>query len=149
MSLSPSMAELAETFWKKGFYCAESVVLAAAGKYGIEAEGIPAMATGFCSGLSRTSGYCGAVTGGIMAIGLIRGRTSSSDPVDPCYSAVQTFLHDFEAAHGSLDCTPLLGCDLSTPEGQAAYSRRFGTGENPVCCGFTVAAARLVETILS
>ena len=149
MSSSPSMAELAETFWQKGFYCAESVVLAAAGKYGVKTEGIPAMATGFCSGVSRTSGYCGAVTGGIMAIGMIRGRAAASDSVAPCYSAVQNFLHAFEKEYGSLDCTPLLGCDLGTPEGQDEYKQRFGSGENPVCCGFTVAAARLVETILS
>ncbi len=149
MDSSISMAQLADEHWQKGFYCAESVVLAAAGKYGIEGDGIPAMATGFCSGLSRTSGFCGAVTGGIMAIGLVRGRTSSSDSVEPCYSAVQEFLRAFEQEHGSLDCTPLLGCDLSTPEGQTAYTQRFGTGENPVCCGFTVSAARLVEKILS
>ncbi len=83
-----------------------------------------------------------------MAIGLIRGRQTPADSMDPSYKTVQTFLEIFAAEHGSLDCTPLLGCDLSTPQGQEAYAQRFGTGENPVCLGLTVSAARILESIL-
>ncbi len=83
-----------------------------------------------------------------MAIGLIQGRQTSSDSVEPCYKTVQDFMAAFTAEHESLDCTPLLGCDLSTPDGQEAYAQRFKTGENPVCCGLTVSAARILESIL-
>ena len=124
------------------------MLLAAAQAYGIESPGIPGMATGFCSGLSRTSGPCGAVIGAVMAIGLIQGRQTQKDSVDPCYKTVQDFMTAFKAEHGGQDCTELLGCDLSTPQGQEAYAQRFGAGENPVCCGLTVSAARILESIL-
>ncbi len=38
--------------------------------YKIDSRGFPAMATGFCSGLSRISELCGAVTGAVMDQGI-------------------------------------------------------------------------------
>jgi len=43
--------------FQSGFYCAESVVLAITEGKGLHSDLIPRMATGFCSGLSRTCGH--------------------------------------------------------------------------------------------
>jgi len=124
------------------------VLLAAAQFYKLDSQGIPAMATGFCSGLSRTSGTCGAVTGAVMAIGLITGRKSSSQSVDPCYNRVQNFLDRFKAKHKFLNCTDLLECDLSTDQGRRTNARRFSNGENPVCQGLTISAAQILQQVM-
>lgn len=104
-----------------GFYCAEAVLLAVAKHNGIESPLIPAIATGFCSGLSRTSGMCGALTGGILGINLIYGRDREVESVEQNYSVVQRLVSEFGTACGSIKCNELLGCDLGTPEGQQMF----------------------------
>ncbi len=101
-----------------GFLCAESVLLAIAKSKGIQSNFIPNIATGFCGGVSRTCGMCGAVSGGIMAIGLFTGRNAPNDSKDETYALVQRLVGMFETKFGSINCKQLTGCNLSTEEGQ-------------------------------
>jgi C_GCAxxG_C_C family probable redox protein len=87
-------------------------------------ELIPRIATGFCSGMARTGGMCGAVSGGILAIGLLLGRDVPADPIDPCYQAVRQFCEQFRTRFGSLSCLELTGVHLGTPEGQAVFKEK-------------------------
>jgi C_GCAxxG_C_C family probable redox protein len=121
------------------------VLLAVAEQKDIHNELIPRLATGFCSGIGRTGGMCGAVSGGIMAIGLSLGRTSPDESVDPCYQAVQTFLEEFKSKFGSTSCLDLTGVHLGTPEGQAAFHER---GKMAECTNFVEEAARLAVQIV-
>jgi C_GCAxxG_C_C family probable redox protein len=121
------------------------VLLAVAEHKGIENELIPRIATGFCSGMARTGGMCGAVSGGIMAIGLYLGRTSPTDNIDPCYQAVNTFLENFTAQFNALSCLELTGVHLGTAEGQAAFSEK---GKINDCTTYVGDAARLVVEIV-
>lgn len=97
------------------------MLLALAEQQGIRSDVIPGIATGFCSGLSRTAGLCGAISGAVMGIGLALGRYQPGGPVDPAYTAVQAFLERFEARFGARTCLELTGVHLGTPEGQAAF----------------------------
>ena len=65
--------------FRSGYFCAESVLQAIAENQDIQSDLIPKIATGFCSGISRTGGMCGAVSGGIMGIGLVAGRNSPAE----------------------------------------------------------------------
>lgn len=96
-------------------------MLAVASHLDIHSDLIPRIATGFCGGMSHTGRTCGAVSGGIMAIGLSLGRSSPDEPNDPCYPAVQAFLDKFSARFGSISCLELTGVHLGTPEGHAAF----------------------------
>jgi len=62
--MTERVSQKSRELFDSGFYCAESVLLAIAGHKGIQSDLIPGIATGFCSGMSRTCGMCGAVTGG-------------------------------------------------------------------------------------
>ncbi|GBD95663.1 MAG TPA: C_GCAxxG_C_C family protein [Nitrospirae bacterium] len=62
-----------------GYYCAENVLLAIAESQGIQSDLIPKIATGFCSGISRTCGMCGALSGAIMSLNLLYGRSSPEE----------------------------------------------------------------------
>ncbi len=102
-------------------YCAETVLKVIAEIGGKDADSIVRMATGFCSGMSRTSGQCGAVSGAVMGIGLFAGRMEVGGEYEPAYALVQEFLERFEQQCGSINCFELVGCDFGTPEGRAQF----------------------------
>ena len=104
-----------------GYFCAESALKTIAEQAGIESPLIPRIATGFCSGVSRTCGMCGALTGGVLALNLHYGRDSKSQSVEDNYRAVQNLVDEFKARCGSTNCQELLGCDLGTKAGQQMF----------------------------
>ena len=81
--------------FRSGYFCAESVLQAIAENQDIQSDLIPKIATGFCSGISRTGGMCGAVSGGIMGIGLVAGRNSPAESFEPAYAFVQQLINAF------------------------------------------------------
>jgi len=87
----------------------------------IQSELIPKIATGFCGGVSRTCGMCGAVSGAIMAMNLFYGRCLPDQPVEKSYITVRKLVDMFENRFGSTNCEQLTGCDLGTEEGRSAF----------------------------
>lgn len=136
---------LAEEHFASGLYCAESVVLALAKAQGLETEVLPRAATAFCSGMARTGGPCGALTGAVMGVSLALGRSSAAASVQPAYVATQKLVREFEAAFGARNCDALLGCDLATDECQ----RRFKEEKLHVrCAQYTSGAAAMAARII-
>lgn len=87
----------------------------------IQSELIPKIATGFCGGISRTGGTCGAVSGAIMAINLFYGRNTSDESSETNYMMVQKFIDMFTSKFNTTNCKELIGCDLGTDEGQYTF----------------------------
>lgn len=87
----------------------------------IQSEFIPKIATGLCSGMARTGHVCGAVTGAIMAISLVSGRSTPDEELGRNYAMVQELIDSFENEFGTIHCRQLLDCDLQTPEGQKQF----------------------------
>ena len=108
--------------FKEGLFCAESVLLTLAQRQGVDDPNVPAIATGFCSGLSQTAGPCGAVTGAVMGIGLALGRKEAGGSVSQSYDATKALVNRFSEEFGSVNCADLLGCHLGTPEGQQTFT---------------------------
>lgn len=135
----------AEDSFASGLYCAESVVLALADAQGVASELLPRIATAFCSGMGRTRGTCGALTGAIMGVSLAFGRSEPGEPVQPAYTATERLIREFEEAFGARDCHVLLGCDLGTPEGQTMFrDRKLGQQ----CAEYTGKAAEIAARII-
>ena len=135
----------ARELFDSGFRCAESVLLAVAEHAGIQSPLIPKISTGFCGGMSRSKRVCGAVTGGVMALGMILGRTSVDMPVDDIYGKVQEFLSTFENKYGSSNCFDLTGCDFDVA---IDIQRWKESGIANKCKEFTCAAACMVTEII-
>ena len=136
-----------QELFASGFFCAESVLKAVAMENGADADILPAIATGFCGGMSRHAEMCGAVTGGIMGLGLVFGRNTVQNSTQGCYKAVTEFLKSFKDLHGSLNCKDLIGYDL----GVAEELEQFGK-ENPgfeKCIRFSMDAASMVQEIIN
>lgn len=129
-----------------GLYCAESVVRALAQAQGVDSDLPTRAATAFCSGISRSCGTCGALTGAIMGISLRLGRSAPEDTVQAAYAATQRLIGEFEQAFGARECHVLLGCDLGTTAGQATF-REKQLGQR--CAHYTASAAAMAARILA
>lgn len=138
--MSDETARHARHLFESGHYCAESVLLAVAGRRGMNCEAIPRIATGLCGGVARTCGTCGAVLGAILAIGLALGRNGPGDPIDPAYAAVHALLERFSTQYGSTNCLELTACDLGTDEGQALFRDK---GQHEMCAEYVETATQL------
>jgi len=119
--MSEQASQRSLELFRSGYFCAESVLLAIAENRGIQSDLIPKIATGFCSGISRTGGMCGAVSGAIMGINLVAGRSSPSESIEFSYTLTQKLISLFERQYGSVNCRQLIGCDLATEEGQRYF----------------------------
>jgi len=131
------LKQLSDTLWEsnamnnlesqdlfdKGYYCAEGVLMQIAKENGIESPLIPAIATGFCAGVSRTSGTCGALSGGILALNVVLGRRSERESAEGNFNAVKKLVEEFTFQCGTANCTELLGCDIGTSEGQQHFGK--------------------------
>ncbi len=109
--------------FEHGYMCAESVLVAICESEQIDSPCVPAIATAFCSGISRSKGLCGALTGGIMGISLIHGRTKQGDNHDICYNLTKSLTENFQSKNKTDNCFELTNCDFSTPEGSEKFKK--------------------------
>jgi len=82
------------------------------------------IACGFGAGMARNQEVCGAITGGILVLGLRYGRGSNDDrsAMELTYSKTRELMGQFSKQHGTLICRELLdGCDLTSEEGQKYF----------------------------
>jgi C_GCAxxG_C_C family probable redox protein len=119
--MSEKASQRSVELFKSGFFCAESVLVAIAESRGIQSDWIPKIATGFCSGIARTGGMCGAVSGAIMGINLVAGRSSPSESMEFSFTLTQKLVSQFEGQFGSVNCRQLIGCDLASEAGQRTF----------------------------
>ena len=123
--------EKAESYFRKGFNCAQSVVMAFHGETGLSEEASAKLASSFGGGLGRMREVCGAVSGMAIVLGILYGY---ADPRKPNasrdhYERVQALAGKFREVTGSVVCRELLG-DRSritaTPEPRTAeyYKKR-------------------------
>ena len=139
-------AERSVALFVSGYYCAESVLLAISEEKGIHSRLIPKIATGFCSGTSRMCGPCGAVSGAILSINLLTGRTDPNSSVEENYTLARKFLNNFVDKFGSTNCRELIGCDLGTKEGLSHF-KTHNLEED--CFAYTKEATRMALSILN
>lgn len=142
----PKVAACAKGHFDSGYHCAESVLLAAAEHAGIRSPLIPAIATGFCHGISHTWGTCGALSGAIMAVNLAHGRNTPDQTTAANYQAVRKLIDEFGKACGSTLCCELMGCDLDTRDGLNTYKNNHQRSQCREFVGIGASlAARLIE----
>ena len=145
MKVNEKAAARGGELFESGLFCAESVLKTVAEQARLESALVPGIATGLCGGMARTGGTCGALTGGMLAIGMLRGRHSAEDSVEETYALVQKLNQEFETRFGGTNCTGLLGCDLGTTQGREQF-KQDNLGER--CREFTAVAAGLVMELL-
>ncbi len=100
-------------------HCATEVLRKVHGKTGIGDEGIEQLATVFDGGIGLSGGACGAVIGGLVALGFQHGYEHSKAEAFQMRDIFRTiprkyartanrFIDQFEAKYGSLECEGIL-----------------------------------------
>lgn len=137
-------SETAEIFMS-GLNCSQSVLLSYGG---VSEELSLRLGSGFGAGLGRSGRICGAVTGAVMSIGLRRGQTSSDEVAkrEESYRLSNEFVRRFALRMGSSECGELLGVDLGTEGGQAAFTTQNMKKEK--CAAAVSAACEILEDLL-
>lgn len=106
------------------YNCAQSVLTAYAGDFGLSKETTLQIAVGFGAGMGRLQGTCGALSGAIAVLGLASGfkEKDTREKVAQVYAKVRRLVGDFTREKGTTNCKELLGCDLLTEEGQKCFA---------------------------
>ncbi len=108
----------AVAFYKQGYTCTQSILASFARRYDLQQNLAFRIGEPFGAGTSCTGDMCGSVTGAIMVLGLQFGSTQNNDDAarSNTYQHVHALIQRFKEIHGSIQCTDLLGYDLSDPE---------------------------------
>lgn len=89
---------------------------------GVESELIPRIATGFHGGVGGSHRWaCGALSGGVIAAGMVLGREKPEESAKRVDTFVQQLLGDFEERFGSVRCYELVGI----PYGEEDWSEKW------------------------
>ncbi|MFQ6064589.1 MAG: C-GCAxxG-C-C family protein [Candidatus Bathyarchaeia archaeon] len=111
-----------------GFNCAEAVLTVLSRR--MEKLGktcsdgvIPCVATGFGAGIGRQGGTCGALSGVVLALGLMakHDKAEDFDTKYKVYDMVERLIEDFEGKFGSSFCRDLIGLDMRVKEDRLSY----------------------------
>ncbi len=131
-----------------GFNCSQSVLMAFSDRFGVERKTALMISSGFGAGFGREQETCGAVSGGIMVIGLKYGQYDPGDTEskEKIYSLVRNFLKSFREINGTTLCSELTGCDLTSEPGRKKYYE--GNIKENVCLKCIGDAIRLAEKII-
>ena len=100
----------AEDYYRNGdFYCSESIVKTIKDEFNLPvSDDVISMASGFPVGMGGAGCTCGAIVGGIMALGMFFGRTEPKDEKVKKTMELAKELHEiFRNRHKSLCCRVL------------------------------------------
>ena len=116
-----TLSDKATEKFLSGYNCAQAVVWPFCDDINLDSFTARNIACGFGAGIAKRQETCGAVTGGIMVLGMLLGTRGAHDRsvTEETYAKADEFMSRFEAIHGSCNCLQLLdGCDLNTEEGR-------------------------------
>ena len=107
----------AGNYYKSGFNCAEAVFLTFREYLApeISPETVK-LVTGFGGGLGHAGCLCGALTGSIVALNMLKGRTSPQEKRDVPYDLARRFHDRFEEKFGYTCCRALNPYPFDTKE---------------------------------
>jgi C_GCAxxG_C_C family probable redox protein len=131
-----------------GYNCAQSVLAAFCEETGVSDDMALKISCGLGAGMGRNQEVCGAVTGGILVLGLRHGRgVHDEQPATALtYQKTREFMVLFAERNGSFICRELLdGCDLKTEAGQQQFKDK--DMKNKVCKVCVESAVEILERI--
>ena len=142
-------SKIATEKFMEGYNCAQSVFYAFCDNLNFDKNTALKLSCGFGAGMGRKEEVCGAVTGGIMVIGLKYGRGENDDTslMEQTYKKTRALIDSFTDRHGSYICRNLLdGCELTSPEGREEYKNK--ELRSKVCKPCVESVVQIVEEII-
>jgi C_GCAxxG_C_C family probable redox protein len=102
----------------------------------------------FAAGLALTGNNCGALVGGLMALGLVYGRKDVTEGMPGILAGIRPMrklVKYFNETYQNVDCRDITGTDLANPEKATAY---FESGGLEKCATMMADVAGFVADIL-
>ncbi|MBA4356214.1 MAG: oxidoreductase [Desulfovibrio sp.] len=99
-----------EELFRGGLHCAEAVLAAVLESQGISGtEFSPRAASAFGGGVGRSKkALCGALSGGLIALGLLQGRDAPNEKWDAVAATAESVRARFAAGYGCTTCGKVL-----------------------------------------
>ena len=106
-------------YFRQGLNCAECVLRTFMDIYEVNVpDEVICMATGFGGGMGHTKNTCGAITGAVLALGLLKGRRDPFGPKEEMGDRIKHLQHEIypvfgrmveeiEAKYGTLICSEM------------------------------------------
>lgn len=118
--------EKAIKLYNEEYNCPQAVLCTYADKLGLDQETALKIASPFGGGIARNGKICGAITGGLMVIGLKNWNDGSNkeDSKAEVYKISNQFMDEIKKRNGTLDCERLLGINVSTAEGRGLVKEK-------------------------
>ena len=103
-------AKTAHENFKKGYNCAQAVFIAFADEMGLDQVTAAKLSSSFGGGMGKMREVCGAVSGALMVLGMMKGNYDPADDKAKAahYAKVQEFAAQFKAEHETIICRELL-----------------------------------------
>lgn len=140
-------AELAANYFEEGYNCAQSVLLAFCSETGLSQKEAAKLASSFGGGIGKLREVCGAISGMLMALGIVDGYDAPDQPERKAaqYALVQRLAGQFKEKNGTIICRELLSNvahDDSTAVPQARTQQYY---QQRPCKKFVMDAAEILE----
>ena len=134
--------------FNEGFNCCQAIVSVYGPELGLDDYLSLRLSSGFGVGIARLGDICGAISGGVLILGLKYGgsRSADSDDKNKLYSYIRKFIDLFEQKSGQILCNKLINIDISTLEGMNK-ARADGVFTN-LCPNFVRTAAEILEKLI-
>ncbi|MBS7157970.1 MAG: C_GCAxxG_C_C family protein [Collinsella sp.] len=105
-----AVKEAAAAFHARGFNCAQSVICALAPALQLDPEVAFDLAEGFGAGMGGMTETCGAISGGIMALGqAVSSGFDAPGSKGATYRLARAYCESFRSRNGSTVCRELKG----------------------------------------
>ena len=119
------VSDKAADMMMNGYLCSQAVFSTLGEQLGIDRSQAIKLATGFGAGISGMGEICGAVSGGIMALGLKHGNDATTvfDPGNKTFPLAQELIEKIQVKYGCYTCKGLTGIDF-TPEGSKLFKEQ-------------------------
>ena len=142
--------EKAEQNFRRGYNCAQSVLLAFGDITGLDDRTAAMLSSSFGGGLGRMRELCGTVSGAAMVLGLVKGYADPDDHEGKKghYHRVQEFARRFREKNGSIICRDLLS-GVQTVEGSDPEQRTEAYYKKRPCPALCRCAAEILDDMLS
>ena len=105
--------EKAQSLFKQGYNCSQSVALAFDEEMGLEKDMIAKIISGFGGGMGRMREVCGCVSGMVFVISSLYGYNDPKnfDSKKELYQRINQVANTFKEKNGSIICKELLGLE--------------------------------------
>jgi C_GCAxxG_C_C family probable redox protein len=120
-------SEIAVDKFSNGYNCSQAVFYSFCDYLQFDKDTALKLSCGFGAGMGRKEEVCGAISGGIMVLGMIygRGENQQRSLTEETYKMTRELMDNFTQRQGTFICRRLLeNCDLTTPEGQKEFNEK-------------------------